>query len=417
MRLLFIFHDRPSYSGGPIVIARRLLPELVLRGHEVHCLVFFSGHDAPNVPYLESNGVHCYQRPRFDNTDRLALWILKCVSRIRPDVFIPNLSVPGWFAARWVRESGVPTVAVMHSPDEYHIGMIEQFVTGPKEWAVSGLVCVSEALSEIALQRSCDRTKVCVIPSGCAMPGPCSNQQGALRLVYAGRLVQEAKRVLEVVDAFALALNSGVAVEATLIGDGDQRFAVEKRIRLHGLEGRIRLTGLLAETELQAELAEHDVLVLLSDYEGTPGAIIDGMSAGLIPICLDIPGGVRSLVIHEQTGLLVQDRGGGFVSAVSRLAVDDKLRQKLAHNARAHVSKNFSLSATVGKWERFLAGLCNGRTPSSLPLRLPHVLTLPPVQPKLLRQDMRHVSRVQRFQRVLVRLGKRGLVFVRLLMR
>jgi glycosyltransferase involved in cell wall biosynthesis len=57
------------------------------------------------------------------------------------------------------------------------------------------------------------------------------------------------------------------------------------------------------------QLIEHNILILLSDYEGTPGAVMDGMACGLVPVCTDISGGVQELVIPDQTGLLVRDRG------------------------------------------------------------------------------------------------------------
>lgn len=36
MKIAFMAYDRPNYFGGPITNARRLLPELVKRGHEIH---------------------------------------------------------------------------------------------------------------------------------------------------------------------------------------------------------------------------------------------------------------------------------------------------------------------------------------------------------------------------------------------
>ncbi|MFO7907828.1 MAG: hypothetical protein R6U98_34600, partial [Pirellulaceae bacterium] len=59
MRIAFVFYDRPDWFGGPAVNARRLLPELQRRGHEVVALIPFRGSHSPAAQYLERHGVQC----------------------------------------------------------------------------------------------------------------------------------------------------------------------------------------------------------------------------------------------------------------------------------------------------------------------------------------------------------------------
>jgi hypothetical protein len=144
--------------------------------------------------------------------------------------------------------------------------------------------------------------------------------------------------------------------------------------------------------------------VLLSDYEGTPGAVMDGMEAGLVPVCLDIGRGVAELVRHEETGLLVPDRADGFVAAVRRLAEDESLRRKLAAGARQQVERHYALSVVADRWES-LWEECLQEAPPARPFRTPRKIRLPPVLPGLAREDRRE-PRVALRSRLRRRLGR-----------
>ncbi|MCB0832683.1 MAG: glycosyltransferase family 4 protein [Bacteroidetes bacterium] len=413
MKMLFIYYDRPNYYGGPIVNARRLLPELRNRGHDVHCLINYLGSEAPSANYLSQQGVKCHLHPFDHYIEQQIEWILHKVTEVQPDVFIPNLSVAGWFSSRWVRQAGIPTIAAHRNDDAFYWAMVDEFVTGDPEWAVSGLVCVSEHLYKTVKEKKPKYTKLCVIPSGVPVTNQLSDQTGPLRLVYVGRLVQRAKRILDLIDALALVMRTRDDIIATLVGDGNELQTLQERIESYSLEDRIRIIGTIPSEKIQTILAHHHVLVLLSDYEGTPGAVMDGMAAGLVPVCLDIPGGVRELVTHGETGLLVKDRKQDFVNAIGRLANDNALRKKLATNARSHIKKYYSLSVAADRWETFCTELIR-ESNNRIPLVIPSKYSLPPVRPGLKREDRRIGSVPRRVLRALAHPFKRALTKVRL---
>jgi hypothetical protein len=76
-------------------------------------------------------------------TERHVQWILDRVVEDPPDVFVPNLMVPAFYAGRWVRQAGIPTVGVLHSDDCFHRGIVSEFVCGSNAYRLSALVCVS----------------------------------------------------------------------------------------------------------------------------------------------------------------------------------------------------------------------------------------------------------------------------------
>lgn len=148
MKIAFMAYDKPNYYGGPITNARRLLPELQKRGHDVHAMIFFHGGDAPTARYLESKGVTCHliRKPRY--THQEITWILEQLQQINPDVFVPNIFVSGYYAGKWTQKAGIPAIAAHRSNDEFHWQMVNEFVVGDPQWAVAGLVCVDHQLKE-----------------------------------------------------------------------------------------------------------------------------------------------------------------------------------------------------------------------------------------------------------------------------
>jgi SAM-dependent methyltransferase len=278
--------------------------------------------------------------------------------------------------------------------------MIDEFVLGRKEWAVSGLVCVSQYLQNKVKERGPQFTKLCSIPSGVPMPDSIAvHQQGPLRIVYVGRLSQQQKRVFDLIDALAGVLQNLPDSTATLIGNAAKpsvQSRIDQKISQLGLADRIQCIGSVSPEKLHKKLLSFHVLVLLSDYEGTPGAVMDGMACGLVPVCLNIPGGVQELVLHEKTGLLVENREDEFVDAIIRLNEDIPFRKRLARNAKAHIEKYFSLSVAASRWELLFDELLKDVSRKEM-IDIDMRFKLPPVRQSLAREDRRQPSRLIRY--------------------
>ena len=389
MKLFFIFYDRPNYFAGPIVNARRLLPELVKRGHDVFCLLMFNGDYSTSKQYMERRGVNCIAIQLKGFTEKRVKYILKLVKLEKPDIFIPNLSVAGWFAAKWARQAGIPTIACHRSDDEFHWAMVEEFVTGSPEWAVSGLVCVSNHILQQVKKRKPLNTQLCFIPSGVPTEGFSANHYSRpLRLVFVGRVIQQQKRILETIEGISLCINKNPEIIATIIGDGPDIKVAQNKVHTLGLQRHISFVGTIPSQNIQKLLSEHHVLVLLSDYEGTPGAVMDGMAAGLVPVCLDIPGGIQELISHKHTGLLVKNRAEDFYNAINTLDKSPERCSFLAKNAQKHILNNYSLKTTTDRWELFCSELAL-KADTGRQISYPRKLSLPCLKKGLAREDRR----------------------------
>lgn len=397
-----MIYDKPNYFAGPMTNAMRLFPALVERGYDVHALIFYH-KEAPSVKYLSSKGVNCHSVRKPTYTEAQIRWILKIVKYISPDIFVPNIFVSGWFAARWIQDAGIPSIACHRNDDTYHWSMVEEFVSTNSPWEIAGLSCVSQSIrSKIADKKRHNRTMLRVIPSGVPIPDSVSDQTGALSVVYIGRLVQKQKRVRETLEAIISAIELEPSITATFIGNGFERLYLQNRVNDSSVRDKISIVGPLPPDQLAGELVKHNVLVLLSDYEGTPGAVMDAMASGLIPICTNIPGGIQELIQHGKTGLLVENRDTDFLEAMRLLLSSSQLRIQISTAARQTILENYSLIKTVDKWESFFNALIDVAKPRGL-VQIPHKFELPPVNSGLKHQDRRMPSPHMRILKFLIR--------------
>ncbi|MFO7903046.1 MAG: glycosyltransferase family 4 protein [Pirellulaceae bacterium] len=399
MRIAFVFYDRPDWFGGPAVNARRLLPELQRRGHEVVALIPFRGSHSPAAQYLERHGVQCRSEPRPESTEELVRWCVSQVGDLEPDVFVSNESIPAHFAGRWIRQAGIATIAAHRSDDPFHWGMVEQFVTGPGQWAVSGLVCVAKDIEKKVRGRSPAHTELCTIPSGVPIPARPIASHSPFRIAYVGRLRQKQKRIRHVVRCICEIVAKRGGTEGIIIGDGREAESVQAFLEEYGVEDRVWFAGPIPNEKLHSQLHGASAILLLSDYEGTPGAIMDGMACGLVPICRHIPGGLQELINDRQTGIFVHD-DSAVGDAIDALIADPRRWEAISHLARQRIVHGFSLEAAAKKWERFCEQLTS-RKQSRKCLELPKKIELPPVHEDTARDDRRYTAKYQQ----LIRMG------------
>ena len=177
---------------------------------------------------------------------------------------------------------------------------------------------------------------------------------------------------------------------AVLWGDGPDRHAVAAILDAEAPAGRVILGGRLQPGEVQVHMAECDALLLLSDYEGLPIAVLEAMACGVVPICLAMRSGIPDLVEDGVTGLVVPDRDEGAIAALRRLAEDPSLRGRLGEAARARVVERYSVNAMVDGWDVMLREVAAAANPS--PLKLPDAPELSPIHPALACEDWRMPS-------------------------
>jgi glycosyltransferase involved in cell wall biosynthesis len=141
-----------------------------------------------------------------------------------------------------------------------------------------------------------------------------------------------------------------------LAGDGPSRKQLEELARELGIASKVRFVG--ERRDMRGVYASMDIFVLPSLNEGMPMAILEAFAAGK-PVIATSVGGVPKVVLHEQTGLLVQPVDTfGLRNAIVRLLTDSDLRSQLGAKGQALVERHFSVEAMAleyrGLYERLV---------------------------------------------------------------
>ena len=319
----------------------------------------------------------------------------------RPGVFVANHVIPAFYAAKYLKQAGIATIGILRSDDLFYHAIAERFVYPAGPYQVSAVVCVSEYLRRTVEEHSVASLLTRRISSGTLIPA----QQTApptdtLKVAYVGRIVEEQKQASLLTRALVRVVSEVEGVEATLYGDGAARKDVE-RIIADSRTSKVRCSGNLATAEIQQVLLKTHVVIMLSDYEGTPMAIMEAMACGCVPVCLNTRSGIPELVEDGVTGLLVEDRGEGFVAAIRRLRTNPELWKQLSDNARARVENQYSISKCAADWFDLL-NIVHKNASAAKVFTSPKRLRLPPTHGDFAHQDPREPSNLKRLWSELV---------------
>jgi glycosyltransferase involved in cell wall biosynthesis len=202
----------------------------------------------------------------------------------------------------------------------------------------------SAYLARIARGWGLDAGRIEVVPNPApAVPEVVAETFEPGTLVFAGRLTRQ--------KALGVALDAVARVPAArlvVIGDGEERAALERRAADAGLDGRIAFRGARPREEVLAALAGADAALLSSDWENLPHAAVESLAVGT-PVVSTAVGGVPEVVEDGVNGLLVPPgRPDLLAGAIERLLDDDALRARLSAAAAPSVAA-LSREAVYGR--------------------------------------------------------------------
>lgn len=117
---------------------------------------------------------------------------------------------------------------------------------------------------------------------------------------------------------------------------GKGRDLVERAAQLSGL-------NVIFSDDLGRDLSTSSMFVYISRSEGLGSAVLLAMQIGIPVIASDV-GGLREVVTHNETGILVRNEPAEIAQAMRRLCSDQAAARSLIDRARARVHTEFSIS-------------------------------------------------------------------------
>lgn len=226
---------------------------------------------------------------------------------------------------------GLPWIFTMHSDDPDYWCVAEALT--PESHGGSS-VCVSQFLAQQLRQRL-PATNPQVIPYGITLP----TAQASF-----------SDQPFRVVHTLIHACQASSQIEAHLIGDGPDRAACEQLVHQADLVDRIHFHGRVPPEQVQPLLQHSQAILLMSDFEGLPVALLEAMAAGWVPVVRAIESGIPELVLHVRTGMLVPNDPTQAAAALVGLSREPGLWHHCSFQARSLVDDSYTADHCFELW-------------------------------------------------------------------
>lgn len=169
-------------------------------------------------------------------------------------------------------------------------------------------------------------------------------------ILYLGR-IHKIKGLDLLVKSFAELIKDLRYVKLAIVGPDDGYLPVLKRVIDDlGISDRILLTGPLFGRERLAAYVDADVYVLPSVYDMSPSTVMEACACAT-PVVVTSSCGLANWIEGYQAGYVVPRDKKQLQQALATILTDEKLRQKLASQARRLVEEQFAWNKIVDQIE------------------------------------------------------------------
>jgi len=348
--------------GGLERMVERLSVASKSRG--VESLVIGYLGDGPIRGALERQGIPTLLFDSGPGLDPKLAWRLRSVLlRERIDVLHSHHLGPFVYGTPAALLARCPQVHTEHSHELYD--KPRRQILGAIMSPLAEVVAVSPEISEYR-KRFPGRCRV--IPNGVPLPADAPSMRARARALLnadegsfvvgcAARLSPE-KNHAGLLAAFAQLLRDEPRSLLACAGDGPLGDALRAQADRAGLGGRVRWLGTVEE--MGQFYAALDACVLNSDREGLPLSLLEAMSFG-VPVVATEVGGVGAL-LADGAGLLVPPRAPeALAAALSSLAQQPELAQKIGRNGKARIRESYSIDTMADRYVELYREVAKGR--------------------------------------------------------
>jgi glycosyltransferase involved in cell wall biosynthesis len=171
----------------------------------------------------------------------------------------------------------------------------------------------------------------------------------AQRVLTVGTL-RTCKGIDDLIRAVALLRGQAREVELEIVGDGEERQALQDLARSLGVAESVFFRGYLPQEDVIPAYHRAAVVALPAHHEdhfGIPNILIEGLAAGTPVVCTELPS-LGELVEHGKSGLFVPERDPqALAAAIARLLADPEGAARMAEEGRRRVAERFDMTQTV----------------------------------------------------------------------
>jgi len=183
-----------------------------------------------------------------------------------------------WQAAAMVARRN-PMIGVLHADEPSYYELARRYRS-----CLHLLVAVSNRIAATARPIvSMNDVRVITIPCGIPISETTASavaRSDAIRLVWVGRMEERQKRVTDLPRIVAALRAAGLAVRLDVVGDGPDRKMFDNEVRSQRIDDIVRMHGWCDQAHVRTLLANSDILLLTSNFEGMPLAMMEALSEG-----------------------------------------------------------------------------------------------------------------------------------------
>jgi glycosyltransferase involved in cell wall biosynthesis len=240
---------------------------------------------------------------------------------------------------------------------------------------VTAFVCASEAIRQLLLQDGVEPARAITVHEGIDLAhvdaaSPANVQQeywlphGAPLVGNVAALVPH-KGQHDLVEAAAQVLPAVPDARFVILGEGELRAPLERRVKDLHLQKHVLLPGFRAD--VLSLLKGFDLFVMSSVSEGLGTSLLDAMACRKAIVATHV-GGIPEVVEDGRTGLLVPPRSPKDLgAAIVRLLRDAPLRTQFAAAGRARVEAHFTAERMVAQTLEVYRALAGTRPATGSP--------------------------------------------------
>lgn len=210
------------------------------------------------------------------------------------------------------------------------------------------IIVVSKKMKEIVLEYGADEAKVILNYYGpnemfkLGYPDFSSNN-----FIAVGRFV-DTKAPYYVLFAFKNVLETYPDAKLIMVGDGPllgdciniiRYLQIEKKVKLHLTVNHDRVGELLRDSFC---FVQHSATTINGDMEGTPNTVLEASISGL-PVISTFHAGIPDIIIHGETGLLVNEHDvNKMAEYMCLLFADRSMAEEMGKKGKENISENFN---------------------------------------------------------------------------
>ncbi|MCE4555097.1 glycosyltransferase [Roseateles cellulosilyticus] len=229
--------------------------------------------------------------------------------------------------------AGVPVLVQVEHNSRERYSPLSLWQTRRLAAKSAALVGVSEGVRQSLLAQGLPAEKTVAIPNGIDLArfaAPAGGREAGL--VMSARFARQ-KDHATLIAAIAQLAAQGLRPRLHLAGTGPLMARIRAQVARAKLDDQVRFLG--HHSDMPALLHSQRIYVLATHFEGMPLALVEAMAAGCACIASDVIG-VRGVIEHERTGLLVPEGDEhALAEAIARLLRDPALAGRLGTAARA----------------------------------------------------------------------------------